>query len=133
MLTPKQLEDYLTRAGLRYERVDETTIGSAFRGQSASFPFFIRLTEDWIFFTITPFVGAPPNERALLPLYRRLLELNRTMNLAKFALDEDLDVLLTVELPTEDVSATELDDALNALSFYADAHYAEVKALQSAA
>src|SRR5262249_32435191 len=115
--------------GWRFERIDDNTWGSAFTGKHATLPFFIRLTDDWIFFTITPFVEAPKNERVLLPLYRQLLDLNRTMNMAKFALDEDMDVLLTVELPTEEVAPSELSDALSALCVYADEHYVEIRDL----
>ena len=69
---------------------------------------------------------APKNEDCALQLYRHLLRLNREMNMAKFAIDDDADVVLTVELPTENLDESEFKDALDALSYYADRHYVEV-------
>jgi len=132
-LTRDDLEHYLRTAGWKFERIDERTLGLAFRGDAATFPFFIRLTDAWIFFTIVPFVKMPDDDRAQLAIYRRLLQLNRTMNLAKFALDEDGDIVLTVELPTEATSASALDDALAALTLYANAHYVELRDLAARA
>jgi len=129
-LSATELEQYLGHAGWSYQRIDPHVLGLAFRGKAATFPFFVRLTADWIFFTIIPFVPTPnKDEHALFRVYRRLLELNREINLAKFALDEEGDVVLTVELPTESVSPSELDDALAALCLYADAHYVELRDL----
>jgi hypothetical protein len=52
--------------------------------------------------------------------------LNREINMAKFAIDDDADVVLTVELPTENLEEGEFKDALDALSYYADKHYLDV-------
>ena len=126
MLTPERVEEYLAKDGWPFERVDDHTWRSGFRGDVNSFRFFVRLTENWIFFTIVPFVVAPKNEQATLQLYRHLLRLNREINMAKFAIDDDADVVLTVELPTENLDASEFKDALDALSYYADKHYLDV-------
>lgn len=128
MLSDKTIEEFLTRDDWPYERLDTNTWRSGFRGESSNFRFFIRLTENWIFFTIVPFV---PSKRSYneAKLYKRLLELNREINLAKFALDDDSDVVLTVELPAEGVGFSEFKDALDALSFYADRYYLEILGL----
>jgi hypothetical protein len=118
-LTDEALEDALTEDGWPFDRLDERTWRSAFQGPGdARFRFFLRLTDDWLFLTIIPFATLPADgvgERALM---RRLLELNRTITLAKFALD-GTQVVLTVELPTEELTATQIHDGLNALSYYA--------------
>jgi len=59
---------------------------------------------------------------------RRLLELNRSINLAKFAL-ERRDIVLTVELPTEDLTSGQIKDGLDALSYFALKHHAEITAV----
>ena len=125
-LTATRVEEFLTKDGWPFERVDDHTWRSGFRGDVNSFRFFVRLTDNWIFFTIVPFVVAPKNEECALQLYRHLLRLNREMNMAKFAIDDDADVVLTVELPTENLDESEFKDALDALSYYADRHYLEV-------
>jgi hypothetical protein len=126
MVTAEVVEEYLKRDEWPFERVSEGTWRSGFRGETNSFRFFVRLTESWIFFTILPFVVAPRSERCERNLHRHLLRLNRTINLAKFAVDDDGDVLLTVEFPTESFDYSEFKDALDALSYYADKHYLEV-------
>lgn len=126
MLTAARVEEFLTKDGWPFERVDDNTWRSGFRGDVNSFRFFVRLTENWIFFTIVPFVVAPKNESCALQLYRHLLRLNREVNMAKFAIDDDADVVLTVELPTENIDESEFKDALDALSYYADKHYLDV-------
>jgi hypothetical protein len=126
MLNPSRVEEFLTKDGWPFEKVDDVTWRSGFRGDVNSFRFFVRLTENWIFFTIVPFVVAPKLEATALALYRHLLKLNREINMAKFAIDDDADVVLTVELPTENLDESEFKDALDALSYYADKHYLDV-------
>ena len=126
MLTANRVEEFLKRDGWPYERVDDHTWRSGFRGDVNSFRFFLRLTDNWVFFTIVPFVVAPRAAASAHELYRHLLKLNREINMAKFAIDDDSDVVLTVELPTENLEEAEFKDALDALSYYADKHYLEV-------
>ena len=126
MLTAERVEEYLAKDGWPFERVDGHTWRSGFRGDVNSFRFFVRLTDNWIFFTIVPFVVGPKLEAAELRMYRHLLKLNREINMAKFAIDDDADVVLTVELPTENLDESEFKDALDALSYYADKHYLDV-------
>jgi hypothetical protein len=125
VVDPATVEDYLRKEERPFERIDASTWRSAFHGETKSFRFFIRLTENWIFFTIVPFVLAPKTERGQHSLHRLLLRLNREINMAKFAIDDDEDVVLTVELPTENLDQSEFKDALDALSYYADKHYLE--------
>jgi hypothetical protein len=129
VITDKAVEEFLTRDGWPFERIDENTWRSGFRGDTCSFRFFIRLAENWIFFTIVPFVVASKRAPSEGKLHRRLLELNREINMAKFALDDDDDVVLTVELPSEGLAFSDFKDALDALSFYADRYYLEVLSL----
>jgi hypothetical protein len=49
------------------------------------------------------------------------------MNLAKFSVDEDGDVVLSVEYRRDDLDASEVRDALDVLSFYAEKHYPEIE------
>jgi len=123
-LTDKALEDVLTAEGWPFERLDERTWRSAFQAPGETrFRFFLRLTDQWLFLTIVPFATLPEDgvgERALM---RRLLELNRTITLAKFALD-GRQIVLTVELPTEDLVASQIRDGLDALSYYAVQYHA---------
>ena len=59
-------------------------------------------------------------------MYQHLLKLNYEINMAKFTIDGDGDVILTVELPSENLDYSEFSDALGALAYYADDNYAQV-------
>ena len=132
-ITAEHVESLLKKDGWPCERgKDAHTWRSAFTGDRSSFKFYVRLTDNWIFFSIVPFVTTPKGEREALALYRHLLKLNRDMNMAKFSLDQDGDVILSVELPTENLDDSEFKDALDALSFYADRHYLDVSKLAPA-
>jgi len=108
-----------------FERLDDITWRSGFRTDKEQFRFFVRLTENWVYLTIIPFVTLPDDDAMLLKLFRRLLELNREITLAKFAIDKR-DVVLTVELPTESLQRSQFKDGLDALSFYANMHHREL-------
>ena len=61
----------------------------------------------------------------VLPL-EHLLRLNHRINMAKFMLDDDDDVGLTVEMPIFDLQVGEFEDALRACCIYADENYVEL-------
>jgi hypothetical protein len=125
-VTPARIEALLSLEGWPLTRVDDVTWRTQLRGELQQFQLFVRMSDSWIFFSIVPFVLAPREAEAALRLYRLLLRLNREINLAKFALDEDADVVLTVELPTQSLDDSEVRDALDALGYYADRHYLTV-------
>ena len=124
-MTDTELEKMLRDDGWPVERLDDTTWRSGFQSGNERFRFFIRLVKDWLYLTIIPFAQLPAEQTLELAMLRRLLVLNREITLAKFALDKR-DVVLTVELATEGLSWTHLKDALDALTFYASKHHAEV-------
>ena len=125
-MTHAELERALTADGWPFEQLDDHTWRSGFRSAGADpFRFFVRTTANWLVLTIVPFVTAPADDADALALFRRLLELNREITLAKLAIDKR-DVILTVELPLESLQPSQLKDGLDALVFYANAHHAEL-------
>ena len=125
-VTPELVEKYLKQLKRRFKRIDETTWLLTYRGEVNSFRLFVRLIRSWILFTIYPFVMSPESPEARLRLYAHLLGLNHHMNLAKFSLDEDSEVVLMVEFPTENLDYSEFKDALDILSYYSDKFYLDV-------
>jgi hypothetical protein len=138
-LTDTQLEQYMTGDGWPVKRIDDTTWRSLFTVGEQRFDFFVRLTPSWVFFTIIPFAPLPAEPKQLLALYQRVLELNQTITLAKFGIQRNEgatlgpELVLTVELPTEHLVESQFKDGLDALSFYAGTHHAEVSKLAGAA
>src|SRR5262249_5735325 len=92
------------------------------------FQVFVHLEPEYVTFAVIPFVHLPPAEEGE-PMADRLLELNREMNMAKFSVDEDGDVLLSVEYPALDLDPSEVRDAVDGLSFYAEKYRREVEDL----
>ncbi len=91
---------------------------------------YVRLTDNWLIASIVPFLttrGDNPFELA-----RWLLRMNRDMYQCKFAYDEDGDVVLTVELPTESLDFAEVEAALKALVDHAVEHRATLRKAASA-
>jgi hypothetical protein len=60
---------------------------------------------------------------------KRLLKLNREINMAKFSIDEDGDVVLSVEYRIENLDESEVRDAVDVLVVYAEKYHAEVLSL----
>ncbi len=125
-ITPETIEQYFEQYGWTYDRLNETDFRTGFRGDVSSFRIMVRLAGDWVYFAINPFVVAPQDAECERKVYRRLLQLNQEMNMAKFTIDDYGDVVLTVELPSENLDYSEFADALGALSYYADENYAQV-------
>jgi len=81
---------------------------------------YLRLSDNWLIASVVPFLST--RGKISLELSRWLLRQNRDMYQAKFAYDEDGDVVLSAELPTESIDETEVQDALEALVRYTIAH-----------
>jgi hypothetical protein len=132
-LTDESLEAILAAEGWPFERLDATTWRSGFQAPGPRrIRFFLRLTSDWLFLTIIPFAVLPDDRDAEHALMRRLLELNRRITLAKFAV-ERRDIVLTVELPTQELTQSQIRDGLDARSVYASRHYPAVTEFTSPA
>ncbi len=129
-LEPDTVGRLLAEGGWPCERISEDTWRSRFRGKTATFPFLVRVDPaGHLTFAIVPYLRSPEKPDDAEPLYRRLLDLNQSLLMAKFSIDDDLDVLLQVEYPTGALDRSEFDDALDVLVYYADQHYDELAQL----
>lgn len=124
------IEALLQAGGWPCDRITDDTWRSHFRGRRASFPFLVRWDpEGYLTFAIVPFLKSPEEQDKAEALYAKLLELNHALLMAKFSIDDDLDVVLSVEYPVEELDKSEFVDALDVLGYYADEHYDELRAL----
>ena len=129
-VTAETIESYFEQYEWSFDRVDETHFLTGFNSDVIdTFSIYITLAANWVYFTIAPFVPAPEDPRCETKLYAHLLRLCQQINMAKFAVDNDGDITLTVELPRENLDYSEFSDALSALSHYADMTYEGVLAL----
>jgi hypothetical protein len=111
--------------------MSEATMRSRFQGSARSFLMFVHLEPPYVTFAVIPFVRLPQEPEAADDVARLLLRLNRQINMAKFSVDEDGDVVLSVEYRLEDLDPSEVRDAVDLLSFYAEKYHAEVQQLAS--
>lgn len=114
------IAEFFETYGWRFERPSEGLFRTGFQGDFGHYEIWIRVSEDWVYFTISPYFQAPEGEPISDVILALLLRANYDLNLAKFTLDEDGEVQLTVELPREGFSYSHFADALTALSHYAD-------------
>ncbi len=115
--------------GWAVEVLSESTLRTKFRCREHVLSLLVHEAPRFATFAVVPFVRMPEDAEAVEAIAERLLRLNRELNFAKFSLDEDGDVLLSVEYRLSHLDPSEVRDAIDVLSFYADKHYADVRAL----
>lgn len=128
-MTFDEIKACLEREGWAVEVVSNDTMRSDFQGAERLFPLFVRLSPPFVVFAVIPFVRLPLELEEGDVIVRRLLQLNREINMAKLSADEEGDVILSVEYRLQDLDPSEVRDAVDVLSFYANKHYAELVAL----
>jgi hypothetical protein len=119
------LSGYFESYGWQFERRDNGVFRTGFVGDTGHYDIWLRVGDAWVYFIINPYVprpagrkkdGVPHGVATLLAILRA----NHELNLAKFALDDDGDLTLCIELPLDGFCYAHFSDALTALSHYAD-------------
>lgn len=124
-----KIEAHLKTLGWPVIPLSERTWRSSFRARRGTFPLVIQADGGFCRLMVLPIVRLPADADKAEKLYGRLLRLNGEMLLARFSLDEDGDVVLSVEFPVEHMDASEMRDALDVLSVYAERHRGELRQL----
>ena len=114
-----QYFEHYGERGWSYEKLDESTLASGFKGTTRSFQFFVKIDAEWVYFVLVPFIKQPEAGYKSDQL-RFLLRLNYEMNLVKSGIDEDGDAFLAVEFPVNDLDYEHFSMILDLLSYYAD-------------
>lgn len=124
-LSAEDLVSFFDTYGWKYERREASVYRTGFVGETGHYDIWLKVTEAWVYFAINPYVPRPPEGHGLETL-QALLHANHELNLAKFALDDDGDLSLSVEMPSEDFRYSHFADALTALAHYADDYRARI-------
>ena len=139
--TPLRVDDdsvrtLLAAEGWPYEKLTENLWRSHFAlGEGeGTVPLLVRFDADaaMVRFAVAPIARSPEDPAAAARLYEALLTLNREMRLAKFAIDDDLDVLLTAEYPVTALDRSEFVDGLEVVAHYARTLRGRVRDLANA-
>lgn len=122
------IANYFDSYGWQYIRQEASVYRTAFTGETGRYDIWLKVTENWVYFSINPYVKKPAGQEHGESTLQLVLRANHEVNLAKFAVDEEGDVLLSVELPAEGFCYTHFCDALTALSHYADGYRPRIDA-----
>ncbi|MEZ4256053.1 MAG: YbjN domain-containing protein [Polyangiales bacterium] len=127
----ERIRSLLERDGWPYEKLTEDVWRTWVKTQGSTVPVVVRYDRrtGMVRFAVVPLFKSPADPAVAEPLYVRLLELNTTMRLAKYGIDDDLDVFLSVEYPAVAMDPREFHDALEVIAHYLTAHEAELRAL----
>lgn len=118
--------------GLDCDRIAPRTFKGRFGKRGRIFPVRAFVDESGLLcLAIVPFCTSPTDPERALPFFRRMLELNHELLMAKLAIDDDLDVFLEVEYPVADLDASEVKDAVDVLVHYASRLHDELTALSA--
>ena len=118
------IESYFEQLDWPFTRRDEHNWATGYKGEVYTFNFYVRTTDTWLYVYVPFQVNVKPEARS--NFLEHVLRLNHRINMAKFMLDDDDDVGLTVEMPSTDLQVGEFEDALRAVCIYADENYVEL-------
>lgn len=124
-LTLEQLGRHLDALGWPHRLHDARTYRCDRRSPEGDLHVFVRLTDHWLVASVVPFLGTKGDNS--FELVRWLLRQNRDLYQARFATDEDGDVVLSVELPTESLDPGEIESTFQNLVRYAVEHRATLR------
>jgi hypothetical protein len=130
-MTLGEVEAHLKELGWGPEAHGESTLRSEHQSEEGPIVVYVRVSDEWLIASVVPFLATRGNNS--FELSRWLLRQNRDMNQAKFAYDEDGDVVLTLEVPTESLDPAELDAALDELLKRTIQHRGTLRAAAEAA
>jgi hypothetical protein len=124
-LTIEQLGAHLTALGWGHTRHDARTYRCDHSSSEGDLHVYVRLSDHWVVASVVPFLATRGDNS--FELVRWLLRQNRDLYQSRFATDEDGDVVLSVELPTESLDADEIKSTFQNLLKSAIEHRATLR------
>lgn len=113
------IPNYFKRYAWTYEQVDSQIWLSTFSSEfEDEFDLYVSLGDEWVHFAVSPFLPRPEASQQAY-IYAILLRLNQQMRLVHFAVDEDGDINLLVELPVHSFVYAHFVAAMDALVYSA--------------
>ena len=125
MFTESTLEQHLTQLGWAWQPHGPGTRRVSRDTAEGEVVVYVRLSENWLIASVVPFLETGGENS--FELARWLLRMNRDMKMTKFAYDDDGDVVLTVEVPTESLDFEEVRAALEGLVSHCVGHRATLR------
>jgi hypothetical protein len=127
-----QVERLLQTRRLTTTRLGGGVVRSSFRvSPGLSLPLVCGVEDTWLKLSVVPLGRLPADPSRTEALYRSLLRWNAEIMFARLSLDEDGDIVLSVELELSRCTDGLLGDAVDALTFYGSRYAGEIRALVS--
>lgn len=139
-MTFEQIVAYMTAGGWPIDRFGDNAFRSSFSvvegdaeaGDKRTYTMLGQVEATYFVLLVLPLARLSADEVMSEQLMERLLELNEQIVFAKFSLDEDADVILSVEIPVADMSESQLQDALDVLTHYTNEYAKELQQMAEA-
>lgn len=139
-MTFEQVVAYMTAQGWPIDRLGDNAFRSSFRVLDAddeaedkrAYTVLGQVESTYFVLLALPLARLSTDENVSEQLMERLLELNEQILFAKFSVDEDADVILSVEIPVADMSESQLQDALDVLAYYTNEYGRELQKMAEA-
>jgi hypothetical protein len=119
--TTELLDEFITRYGWAYERVDESTWLTGWTGSSAEYPLMIHLNDTAVLFEVRPFLDRSIDWKMHPELMIRLMELNDETQIVKLSFSKDGDLILAAHSLTLYFGYENFTYLIGILAYYADA------------
>ena len=113
------------------EHVGERAFRCRFEGVDRTYSLLVHVEAVYLLLLVLPLVKLPSTEPVAQTLMDRLLELNSELVMAKFSVDEDADVILSIEFPVAEMEPGQLQEALDVLVYYTNKYAPEIIELAS--
>lgn len=108
------IDIYLNNSNWKFERINDTTIVSGFKGDSATYTLFIFDADEWVYFiTYANLLPIPAEQRNELSFI--LAKLNHDTPFVKFSIDGKSNIVVSVELPNFLINETSVNISLETL------------------
>jgi hypothetical protein len=110
----KKIDNYLQKLNWKFERINETTIVSGFKGKDAPFTFFIFDSDEWVIFLTYPnLIPIPEEKKGEISII--LTKFNFDTPFVKFSMDDKGNVIIAVELHESSINEISVEVALDSL------------------
>lgn len=114
----EQIEEYIKQYGWQYEKKVDGTWYFIIEIGEIKFPIIMKCSENWFLVSCVKLYTLPKSKGSKRRVVKRLLELNRELKMAKIGIDDEGDVVMSVEYPIKNMSYSEFRDSLDALTTY---------------
>ena len=108
------IDTILNNLNWKYERLNETTIVSGFKGKDSAFTFFIFYADEWIVFLSYANLLPIPKEKISI-ICEILAKLNSDIPFVKFSIDEKSNIIISIEWPIDLLNGTLVEISLGSL------------------